>query len=259
MPPANRIQFSGSLIEIDPCLIDGLKASLSVGAFLTEERGRCAHLLRFRRSQSVVTQSFPPEVGARGGYRWMAEGMEVASDTDPLGLSLALRGLFSQAIERQGGVLVHAAGVSWGGRAALITGVSGAGKSTLARWCVKAGATLLSDEVVGVLPDGTVLGTPFHSDPDLQGTPTESKLHLVTTLRHGAFEAFDKRPAHELIAALCEQAFHRDGQISAGQVLKCVARALDGVETMRFTCRNAASAGEALRAQVLEGATVGSS
>ena len=149
-------------------------------------------------------------------------------------------------------MLVHASCVSWNGRAALITGVSGAGKSTLARWATRAGGTLLSDEVVGLLPDGRVAGTPFSSDADLHGTPTIAQLAVVATLKHGRSESFADRPPYRLVEALCGQAFNREGQITARQVLATVSRGLEGVRTGEFTCRNDAAAGEALRSLVLD-------
>lgn len=249
------LSFGESLIGVSGEDAEQLQAAGALDAF--RARGNATlkpdWMLLRAGSKGGAWTDFEPGSGAAGGYRPGLEGIEVHPDTNAMGLSLALRGLFSRAIERRGGVLVHAAGVTWNGRAALITGASGAGKSTLARWSVTAGATLLSDEVVGVLPDGSVYGTPFRSDSDLQGTPAVARLHLATTLRHGTADTFDAVPTHELIAVLCEQAFHRDREISAGQVLRCIARAVEGVETTRFTCRNSAAAGEALRARLLEG------
>lgn len=50
--------------------------------------------------------------------------------------------------------VVHAAGVSWGGRAAVLCAPSGSGKSTLTVACLAAGSGYLSDEALGVDADG---------------------------------------------------------------------------------------------------------
>jgi hypothetical protein len=228
------------------------RESLEAFRMMGEHPTTVLALTRVRRQLAEDGWSeFEASSGAVGAFRTTAQGIDVDQSTNAVGVALALRGLFARAIEREGGVLVHAAAVSWAGRAALITGVSGAGKSTLARWSVKAGATLLSDEVVGVLPDGTVVGTPFCSDEDLAGTPAIAKLALVSTLCHGNCESFEVRPAYELVAALCEQAFHRRDEVVAKRVLSCVAHALSAVETLRFTCRNDLAAGVAVRQRTL--------
>lgn len=251
VPGAVSLRFCGHAIRVAEPFWDLISQRENVAAFRGEPavvEGESGLALVGGDAGKCGWIDFDPTSGATGAYRLTPSGLETRSDTNALGLSLALRGLFSLAIERRGGVLVHASCVAWDGRAALITGVSGAGKSTLARWSTRAGATLLSDEIVGVLPDGTVLGTPFRSDPDLLGTQTTARLALVATLRHAADESFEPLPPHRLVEALCEQTFHRAGAPTARQVLACLGPAVEGVQTGRFSCRSALSAGEALRA-----------
>lgn len=50
----------------------------------------------------------------------------------------------------QGGLLLHAAGLTWQGHALLLPGQTGAGKSTLAAWLVSRGFGYLTDELVFV-------------------------------------------------------------------------------------------------------------
>jgi hypothetical protein len=55
---------------------------------------------------------------------------------------------FLLAYKSQGGLLLHAAGVSSGRNGIILAGKSGAGKSTLAAWLVGNGLSYLSDELV---------------------------------------------------------------------------------------------------------------
>lgn len=190
---------------------------------------------------------FEPMTGLRGGFRTSPSGLELHPDAGPRGAMLGLRVLFSWALSARGGVLLHASGVSVNGSGALVTGVSGAGKSTLARWAREAGALLLSDEVVGVLPDGSLLGTPFYSDIDLWGANLRVPLVVAMTLTHGSSESFEDLPANQLVEELCGQTFQRTPPMPASEALRCLAPSVTRSRTGRFTCRNAPSAGEALR------------
>lgn len=253
------LSFCGSVLRLGATAFELIAQRENVGAFRLETPGGPSHFgfdLQVGRRDGGWS-GFGPSSGAIGSFRLASTGIEVTEETNAIGLSLALRALFSLAVERLGGVLVHASCVSWDGHAALITGVSGTGKSTLARWGLRAGATLLSDEVVGVLPDGTVLGTPFRSDPDLLGTPTMSRLAVVATVKHAASEGFEVRPANELVELLCEQTFNRGGELTARQVLGCVHRAIEGSKTGDFACRDAPEAGHVLRELVLAQARTG--
>ncbi len=248
------LSFCGSEIRIDRSTFRSIAERENIEPFQvppveSSAEGRFA--LRVVGPGEGGWMAFEPSSGASGAYRLTPMGIEVSERTNALGLSLALRGLFSLAVEREGGVLVHASCVSWDGRAVLITGVSGAGRSTLARWGMKAGGTLLSDEVVGVLPDGTVLGTPFRSDPDLLGTPTSAQLSAAVTLRHDGHESFEPLAVHRMVEALCEQTFRRGGSPTARQALICLGRAVERARTGVLACRNAAEAGVALRELVL--------
>lgn len=67
-------------------------------------------------------------------------------------------------IGRSGGLLLHAAGLSYGGQGYVFLGESGAGKSTIAELFAARGATVLSDERVILGTRGTELfmyGTPW--------------------------------------------------------------------------------------------------
>ncbi len=110
------------------------------------------------------------------GYRVAARGVagsictaagQAALQVDaaePLGhLELFLRIAAALLAFRDGGLLLHAAGLLTAGRATLFTGVSGSGKSTVV--ALSPQATALSDDLVLLRPGGaagwTAHGTPF--------------------------------------------------------------------------------------------------
>lgn len=66
-------------------------------------------------------------------------------------------------LAREGGLLLHAAGMVAGGRGYVFTGPSGAGKSTLSEFFSRTNATILSDE--------RVILTRQHQSVRLHGTP----------------------------------------------------------------------------------------
>ncbi|MBI2218848.1 MAG: hypothetical protein HYU51_16300 [Candidatus Rokubacteria bacterium] len=72
-----------------------------------------------------------------------------------------LAGVFGLELPSRGGLLVHAAALTWGGRAHVFFGPSGSGKTTLAR---RRRHGVLSDEVVALRVDGETArahGTPW--------------------------------------------------------------------------------------------------
>src|SRR5205823_10646703 len=83
------------------------------------------------------------------------------TEAHELTLDSLLRVVLSLVLPRQGGLLVHAAGLARDGRGYLFPGVSGAGKTTVAR--LSPDATLLSDELSIV--------TACTESPYLHGTP----------------------------------------------------------------------------------------
>jgi hypothetical protein len=90
--------------------------------------------------------------------------------------------VLADRLARSGGLLLHAAAVASGGRAAVFTGPSGAGKSTLALFCRKGGMELLADELTAIAPveEGFVVhGTPWN-----QGEPHSATLRILGTLQH---------------------------------------------------------------------------
>jgi hypothetical protein len=140
---------------------------------------------------------------------------------------------------RQGGLLLHAAGVAFQGRGVVAIGPSGAGKSTFTRLSVQAaGAEVLSDEVVALYPEGRVEGSPFCSDLDLPSSLARARLAAVLLLEKGSEERLEEVSAEEAIAALMGQVFRPlPGEASPGDILQRLARITEHVPLRRFVFR----------------------
>jgi len=156
----------------------------------------------------------PPEalaLGAGGRYQLSGPELRVWISGDPLSAEAAVRAAFAVAFELQGGVLVHAAGISLGGRALLAAGESGAGKSTLAQCCAGAGLGLevLSDETIGALPDGTLWATPFRSSARyvVEDPRQPRALHALAFLEHAPEERLVPLGAADATARLLRQIY----------------------------------------------------
>ncbi len=86
-------------------------------------------------------------------------------------------------------VTLHAAAVAIDGRVVLLAGEPGAGKSTLVTALVADGATYLSDEVVGLADDGTVLAYPKAIALELDA---DAVLGALATVDDGAPDLRDR-------------------------------------------------------------------
>jgi hypothetical protein len=161
-----------------------------------------------------------------GTYAVQGGVLQTCIPDEPASAEAALRALFQLAILRQGGLLLHGSAVSFEGKAVVATGPSGAGKSTLARLCVQAGGTLLSDETVGLHPDGTVFGSPFFSDPDMIGEAHSAKLVGIFALQKGESEQLTGLQAAEGAALLLAQAYRPPPGEAAAPALLARASAL---------------------------------
>ncbi len=78
---------------------------------------------------------------------------EPSNLADPTVFENFLRLYTAYAVLRQGGVLLHSAGVVVNNRAWLFIGSSGAGKSSIAKLALAAGADILSDDINILLPN----------------------------------------------------------------------------------------------------------
>jgi hypothetical protein len=86
----------------------------------------------------------------------------LGSATPLADLEYFVRVLYALLAEREGGLLIHAAGLLVGGQAHLFVGQSGSGKSTVA--ALSPHATVLNDDLILLRSEGagwTAYGTPF--------------------------------------------------------------------------------------------------
>jgi len=138
-----------------------------------------------------------------------------------------LRILHTLLLAREGGFLLHAAGVIGQDRALLFSGVSGAGKTTLSRLAPST-VTLLTDEISYVRRDGSgyrAFGTPFAGELGRTGENTSALLGAVYLLAKGRkdhtrdiaparaaralmrnllFFAQDRELVHNVFATVCD-------------------------------------------------------
>jgi hypothetical protein len=130
----------------------------------------------------------------------------------------------------------------------VAVGPSGAGKSTFARLTRQAGGDVLSDEVLALLPDGRVFGTPFRSDPDMGGQAREALLGGLFALVHAPAEALAPLAPASVVPLLLAQSFRApaDG-LTQAELLQRVAGLASHFPAYRFSFRNHPEAGEYVR------------
>jgi hypothetical protein len=153
----------------------------------------------------------------------------------------------------QGGVLMHGCAFSWGGRGVAAIGQSTAGKSTLAALSVghPGHATLLTDEIVQLFPDGTCWGTPFRSEAQHRGSPGPAKLKSLLILQKGDHEALTQVEPAQALPLLLGQVF--SGGLDAVPKRETARRLMTLVDTVgvhRLTFRKDAAVGPFLRGWV---------
>jgi hypothetical protein len=120
------------------------------------------------------------------GYRALVQAdrrhATIEQPPDRFATEAVLRILLADSLLRRGGLLIHGVALAHGSNAALFTGQSGAGKSTLGHWGARGGLTLLSDELVAVVPEGdrfVAHGTPWNV-----GGNMSARLSVLGLLRH---------------------------------------------------------------------------
>lgn len=234
-----RVDCSGEGIDVDDAL-RSLLQRVAVGPF--EAREALAPRLVVRAAQ------LPPQAtafdGNLGGGRFSLDGDVLAADFErsPLGAEAVLRLAWDIVTERLGGVMLHASAVAVGNRALVVTGQSGTGKTTIARHALAAGATLLSDEIVQLLPGGLCVGTPFRSDQRLSGCPVRARVAALATIVKGSGERWEPWSPAEAVTVARAQVFRRPGA-PVGPLTSRLMVAVGGVATGRLACRDHPDAG----------------
>ncbi|SET34842.1 potassium transporter TrkH [Stigmatella erecta] len=238
-----RLRFGDWRVAVDEALLTQVGARCALGPFLGE--GGPPHL--WLRAEALAEGPGTPLDPRRpSGPRFHIEGDVVRVEPPQafLDTELALRVGLQLATLRQGGLLLHGAGVAFQARAVVALGPSGAGKSTFTRLCAReAGAEVLSDEVVGLYPGARVEGSPFCSDLDLPASRARAHLAAVLFLEKGSEERLEAVAAQEAIPAMMAQVFRPlPGEASQGEVLQRLVRITEGVALRRFIFRKDAAA-----------------
>jgi len=121
-----------------------------------------------------------------------------------------LRPLVARRLLASGGLLLHSAAVSVGGRGVVFAGQSGAGKSTIASLALAAGHPVLSDDLNALVPDGdgfTLMPLPFTGDLEReQVSDTPAPLRAIVRLEKGDAEALRPMGRGEAVALLVRSA-----------------------------------------------------
>lgn len=160
-------------------------------------------------------------------------------------LDAFLRSLISSLLPRQGGFMLHSAGIVKGGRAYLFLGKSGAGKSTLAKLAAGAGLEVISDEINLLRPEGRgyrVYGSPFWGEMRCEGRPGSWPLAGIYLLGKARVNSAAACAGSEALKSLlrCQLNFEK-GPGAAGLLLGNAARLLAGARfgRLKFSKRDA--------------------
>ena len=134
-------------------------------------------------------------------------------------ISNSLEFMRAMLLAGQGGMLMHASSVAWGGRSFVFTGVSGAGKTTISRLCPP-DAHILTDEMSFIRPQEEgyfAHGTPFSGELGRPGENLNAPLSGVFLLAKGPENRIDTLSPAEAVRALMANIlyFARDDALTA--------------------------------------------
>ena len=182
-----------------------------------------------------------------GRARVQGQDVTVWTNGSEEGAVAALRLGWNVAVHAEGGILVHGSAVAWNGRAILAIGPSTAGKSTFASLCAAAGATLLSDEILALLPDGRCAGTPFRSDLELPGCPGPFEAAAVVLLAKDQSERMLAVSPSVLVRTCLAETFPGPLEPDRSEGFRRLVSFLSGVQTRTLHFRKSPAAGAFVR------------
>lgn len=118
--------------------------------------------------------------------------------------------VFLHRVVREGGLLLHAAGLARDDRGRVFTGPSGAGKTTLTRLMQhRAGLRVLSDDRIVLRPEGCgvrIFGTPWHGEAELSEAGS-ARLVGIHAIHHAPGVVEQSLSGAEAAGALLGNAF----------------------------------------------------
>lgn len=241
-----KLQVREQLVSIEPALAARAAVRCQLPRFLASSPEPAASELLCGRCPEGSPQLDSADP-ARGRFQVSGAEVRVEIPADPVSAELALRTIFQAAVLRQGGLLVHGAGLAFQEAGALACGKSGEGKTTLARWCKQAGAEVLSDETIGLYPDGKAHGTPFRSDLDLGASPRVVPLRMLLWLSHGSAERLEPVGPAEAARLLLASTYRVSwGEVNSAELFSRAAAVVERVPAFRLTFRNHPEAGSFL-------------
>lgn len=200
---AVRLWCANEVVAVDPSIAEMSRPRVHIAAF--EDHSARPTTFSVERIKGLQGQRLDTPLGL-ATVALEERRLLVDVEEGPFLGELALRLAYSVLTSRAGGLLIHASGLARGDSALVACGKSGDGKSTLARLSAFR-ATVLTDEVMQLFPDGRVAGTPFRSDFDNVGAPGFHAAKYFVGLRKAEHEALDLLEPAAAFNLAIEQAF----------------------------------------------------
>ncbi|MBX7097495.1 MAG: hypothetical protein K1X89_07280 [Myxococcaceae bacterium] len=236
---------------MDPVLAQLSRGRVHLGPFEVDE---VPTQLDVTRASALHGERAQPLSGSQAPWGYVAcEGRELRAliPDDVWAAESVLRLAWQRLTVEQGGVLMHGSAVGFGAGGVAAIGQSGAGKSTLAALCAHppGRATLLTDEIVQLLPDGTLFGSPFRSNHENVGAPGPVALRGLLLLEKGNREALTPVGTEEACAVLFAQLFWVPfpGAPAVSELRRRVLALIASVGVFRLTFRKDVAVGAFLR------------
>ncbi len=243
---------AGQLLDVEPALL-ALAAERCLHLNFTRPTAGRPALRVLRAMQLDGARPLEGSPAPWGFYRVRGDVLEAHIPEDKWAAESVLRIAWQISTFRQGGVLMHGSGFAWGDRGFAAIGQSTAGKSTLARLSCgqPGGATLLTDEIVQLFPDGRLFGTPFRSDTEAPGAPGDVMLQTVLLLDKGQEERLTPQtPAHAMPELLAQLYRGTSEEMSQAEAVRRVLALVDRVGVQRLTFRKDPAVGIFLKGRV---------